>query len=160
MKTTTMAHVSLLLVAGAFCGCASLPQNTLRMPEVSLSNVEVVGLGFDSQTFLLSFDVRNPNPVSLPVRHLAYGLKLNGQRFASGETDCEIMIPANGDTTFAINVDLDLLQTSPQLLYMVRDRGRNEIAYEVEGRMGIDLPLIPPIRYRNNGSIRLAANTH
>lgn len=160
MKTAMIAHVSLLLAVSALSACASMPQNSLRMPEVSLSNVEVVGLGFDGQTFLLSFDVRNPNPVSLPVRHLAYGLKLNGQRFASGETDCEIEIPANGNTSFAINVDLDLLQSSPQLLFIVRNGGREDIAYEVEGRLGIDLPLMPPLRYRNNGSIRLAANTH
>ena len=160
MNNANRARISLLLVASALSACASLPQNALQMPNVSLSNVEVVGLGFDGQTFLLSFDVSNPNPVSLPVRHLAYGLKLNGQRFASGETDCEIVIPANGDTTFAINVDLDLLQTAPQLLFIVRDGGRQEIAYEVEGRMGLDLPLVPPIRYRNNGSFRLAANSH
>jgi LEA14-like dessication related protein len=86
-------------------------------------------------------------------------LKLNGQRFASGETDCEVLIPANGDTTFAINVDLDLLQTSPNLLYIVRDGTRRDIAYEVEGRMGIDLPLVPALRYRNSGSIRLGAET-
>lgn len=158
MNTANLVRVSLLLAGGAVSACASLPENTLQMPEVTLHDVEVVGLGFDRQTFLLSFAVHNPNPIRLPVRHLAYGVKLNGQRFASGETECDVMIPANGDTTFAINVDLDLLQTAPQLLYIVRDGARQEISYEVEGKMGIDLPLVPPVRYRNDGQIRLAGN--
>lgn len=159
MKTTTLACVCLLL-AGAMSGCASLSENPLRMPEVRLSNVQAVGLGFDRQTFLLSFDVNNPNPLSLPVRHITYGLKLNGQRFASGETDCEFTIPANGASTFAISVDLDLLQTAPQLLFIVRDSARQDIAYDVEGQLGVDLPLVPAIRYRNSGSLRLVAGQH
>lgn len=158
MNTANLVRVSLLLAAGAVPACAVLPENTLQMPEVTLNDVEVVGFGFDSQTFLLSFGVHNPNPIRLPVRHLAYGVKLNGQRFASGETDCDVVIPANGDTTFAINVDLNLLQSAPQLLYIVRDGTRQEIRYEVEGQMGIDLPLVPTVRYRNNGQIRLAGD--
>lgn len=158
MKTVTWVRSCLLLAVMAMSGCASLPQNVLQMPEVRLSNIQPVGLGFDRQTFLLSFDVSNPNPLSLPVRHIAYGLKLNGQRFASGETDCEFSIPANGATTFAISVDLDLLQTAPQLLLMVRDGARQDIAYDVEGELGVDIPFVPTVRYRNSGSLKPATD--
>ena len=37
--------------------CASLPENLIRQPEVQLRDVQVVGLGFNNQTFLLSFDI-------------------------------------------------------------------------------------------------------
>ncbi len=160
MKTVTLTRMMILLAASLFSACASVPGSSLRSPVVSLSNVQVVGLGFERQTFLLSFEVSNPNPVSLPVRHLAYGLKLDGMRFASGETNCDVVIPANGDTSFAISVELDLLQTAPQLLFVARDGARHDIAYEVEGRLGIDLPLVPAIRYRNRGNIRLGTGTH
>ena len=160
MRTVTLARTVILLAVGLLSACASVPGSALRPPEVRLSNVEVVGLGFERQTFLLSFDVSNPNPMSLPVRHLAYGLKLDGMRFASGETNCDVIIPANGDTSFAISVELDLLQTAPQLLFRVRDGSRQDIAYELEGRMGIDLPLVPALRYRNHGNLRLGAGAH
>ncbi len=155
MKSVMLARTMILLLAGLCSACASLTDNALRSPEVRLSNVEIVGLGFERQTFLLSFDVSNPNPISLPVRHLAYGLKLDGKRFASGETTCDVVIPANGDTNFAISVELDLLKSAPELLFIVRDGARQDIAYELEGRLGIDLPLVPTLRYRNHGNIRL-----
>ena len=77
-----------------------------------LRDVQIVGLGFNSQTFLLTFDVSNPNPFPLPVNHVRYGVRLDGERFASGETPCDISVPASGATEVAISVELDLLKTS------------------------------------------------
>ena len=82
-------------------------------------------------------------------------MKLDGQRFASGETASRFTIPADGDASFAISVDLNLLQTAPQLLSIVRDGTRQDVAYELEGRFAVDIPLAPTIKYRNSGRIRL-----
>jgi LEA14-like dessication related protein len=132
-----------------------MPESLLSTPSVKLSNVQVVGLGFQTQTFLLSFDVANPNPFPLPVSNVGYGVKLDGQRFASGETASRFTIPADGNASFAISVDLNLLQTAPQLLSIVRDGTRQDVAYELEGRFAVDIPLAPTIKYRNSGRIRL-----
>ena len=147
------------LLAIGLSACASVPEKLIDSPRVSLSNVQVVGLGFDSQTFLLSFDVANPNPFPLPIRHVGYGVRLDGRRFASGETASEFTIPANGDTSFAISVDLDLLQTAPQLLWLVRDGTRRDVSYELEGQFAVGIPLTPQINYRDTGNIRLSAST-
>ena len=138
-------------------GCESLPENIVSTPEVELRNVQVMGLGFKSQTFLLSFDISNPNPFRLPVNHIAYDVRLDGRRFATGETASDLSIPANGDSQFAISVDLDLLSTAPQLLATIREGVRGDISYELEGQLGIDIPMAPPVRYRTTGSIRLLA---
>ncbi len=147
--------MALILGLGGLGACASIPENAISMPEVELRDIEVVGLGFRAQTFLLSFAISNPNPFPLPVNHISYGLKLDRQRFASGETPCGLSIPAGGDTTFAISVELDLLTTTPQLLTIVRDGARSEIPYELKGELGIDIPLTPSVTYRTDGSIRL-----
>lgn len=147
------------LLAIGLSACASVPEKLIDSPRVSLSNVQVVGLGFDSQTFLLSFDVANPNPFPLPIRHVGYGVRLDGRRFASGETASEFTVPANGDTSFAISVDLDLLQTAPQLLWLVRDGTRRDVSYELEGQFAVGIPLTPQINYRDTGNIRLSAST-
>ena len=159
MKTARLIHFQMALLALCLSACATVPENLINSPRVSLSNVQVVGLGFESQTFLLSFDVTNPNPFPLPIRHVGYGVRLDGQRFASGETASEFTVPANGDTQFAISVDLDLLQTAPQLLWLVRDGTRRDVSYELEGRFAVGIPLTPQINYRDTGSIRLSANT-
>ena len=148
MKTTNMVLCGL----GA---CASLPESVVSRPDVELRDVQVVGLGFRSQTFLLTFDISNPNPFSLPVNHVTYGVKLDGLRFASGQTESDISVPAAGETQFAISVELDLLNTAPQLLSIVRDGARRDIPYALEGQLGIDIPLTPPVSFRTDGMIRL-----
>jgi len=156
-----MNYTRRLAIAGFFVGlfglgaCASLPENLISKPEVELRDVQVVGLGFKGQTFLLSFDISNPNPFPLPVGHVSYDLRLDGLRFASGETPSEISVPASGKTDFAISVELDLLTTAPRLLSIVRDGARSEIPYELQGELGIDIPLTPPMTFGTNGSIRI-----
>ena len=146
--------ISVLWVLGA---CASLPENLIAEPDVSLRDVEIMGLGFNSQTFLLSFDISNPNPFPLPVTSVSYGVKLDGQRFASGQTASDFSVPAGGQSEFAISVELDLLNTAPQLLSIMRDGTRRDIPYALDGRLGIDVPMAPSVTYSTTGSIRLGA---
>ncbi len=153
--TRRLLTTGLLATLLGLGGCAALPESMISEPNVALRDVQVVGLGFNSQTFLLTFDVSNPNPFPLPVNHVRYGVRLDGERFASGETPCDIAVPASGATEVAISVELDLLKTSPRLLSIVRDGVRREIPYQLEGEFGIDLPLAPSVGYRKQGSIRL-----
>lgn len=152
-RRITIAAVFLCM--GALGGCASLPEDLVSQPQVKLSNIEVAGLGFNAQTFLLTLDVTNPNAFPLPVNHFSYALKLDGQRFANGDTPCGITIPAGGQESFTMSVELDLLNTAPRLLSVVRDRSRTEIPYELKGQFGIDVPMAPSVSYRTDGSIRL-----
>ncbi|MBT8088604.1 MAG: LEA type 2 family protein [Gammaproteobacteria bacterium] len=155
--STVLRILALSSTVFAIClsGCATSLENLVKSPVVELQNVQLVGLGFNSQTFLLSFDVSNPNPFALPVRSVSYGIKLDGQRFAGGKTAGEFSVPANGETVFAISVDLNLLQTAPKLLAIVRQSAREDVTYELDGVLAVDLPFAPSVSYRNAGSIRL-----
>ena len=150
-----IAILGFLVATLGLGACASLPENIIDKPKVKLRDVQVVGLGFKNQTFLLSFDIHNPNPYPLPVNHIAYGIKLDGQRFASGQTACDISVAAGGDAEFAISVELDLLTTAPRLLSIVREGVKGGIPYQLEGELGVDIPLTPPVSYRSEGAIRL-----
>ena len=149
--------IGFLLISGGLSGCAANLENIVSSPRVKLTDVQVMGLGFSSQTFLLSFGVSNPNPFPLPVSDVSYGVWLDGQRFASGRTPSEFSVPAQGDATFAISVELDLLQTAPRLLSIVRDGQSKTISYELEGELDIDIPLTPPVAYRNTGNIHIGS---
>lgn len=152
-----MAIAGFMLV---LAGCASLPANIISEPDVRLSDIKVVGLGFRNQTFLLTLDVHNPNPFALPVSHVSYGVRLDGQRFASGRTVSDISVPADGDARIAISVELDLLATAPQLLSVVRAGTRTELPYELEGQLGVNIPLTPPVGFRTRGTIRLNSSAY
>jgi LEA14-like dessication related protein len=143
-------------VASLLLGCASTG-NLVDAPSVRLSNVELTKIDLDDQTFLLDFEVSNPNPFPLPVRSISYGVELDGFRFASGETRGDFTVPAGGDGKFAISVDVDLMRTAPQLLFIVRDGVHRDIPYELQGRFEVDIPLAPALSFRNDGRIRLQA---
>jgi LEA14-like dessication related protein len=144
------------LFASLLLGCASTA-NLIDTPSVRLSNVAVTEIDLSSQTFLLDFEVSNPNPFPLPVRGISYGVDLDGYRFASGETQCEFSVPAGGEGSFSISVDVNLMRTAPQLLFIVRDGVHRDIPYELNGRFEVDIPLAPPLSFRHDGEIRLHA---
>lgn len=144
------------VVALLLSSCAALEEIAVP-PQVTLRSVAVKDLDFKRQTFVLGFDVTNPNPLSLPIKSVNYGVELDGQRFASGEVLSSFTIPGGGDTTFSISVDLDLFNTAPQLIGIVRDGMRRDIPYTLEGSLGVDLPLVNPVRFQTGGTIQLTS---
>jgi LEA14-like dessication related protein len=135
-------------------GCASVAAN-ISKPGVTLENVEITNVDFSKQTFVLGFDVTNPNSFPLPINFVSYGVKLDNQHFASGETVASFTVPANSDAKFAISVDLDLLRTAPQLLYTVRDAVTDGLSYELSGKLGIDIPFVNPVSFKTSGEIKM-----
>lgn len=144
-----IASVSLL----AACQQATL----IDRPHVRLHELSVEKIDLDEQTFVLSFDVKNPNPFPLAIREIRYGVKLDGQRFASGESSCELNVAAASDSSFEITVDLNLLRTAPDLLFIVRDGASGAIPYSLEGQFVMDIPTGPEIGFAHTGDIRLSA---
>ena len=93
-SSSRITRMGLILVLCGLGACASLPEDVVSRPEVELRDVQLMGLGFKNQTFLLSFDVSNPNSFPLPVNHVSYGVRLDRHRFASGQTESDISVPA------------------------------------------------------------------
>lgn len=149
-------HIGMLFAACLLSACAST-ESLVRAPGVSLRNVQVTAVDFSAQTFLLSFDVTNPNPFPLPIASVSYAVELDDYRFASGATAGGFSVPASGDGEFAISVQLNLLKTAPQLLFIVRNGVRRDIPYKLKGQLGIDLPFTKPLRFESVGQVRLQA---
>ena len=152
LKTCALTLLAVCLLTA----CASTG-SVIRAPSVSLSNVQMTALDISAQTFLLDFDVNNPNPFPLPISTVSYGVDLDGYRFATGKTKGGFTVPAAGDGEFAITVELNLLRTAPQLLYIVRDGVKKDIPYELSGELGVDIPLTKPVSFATTGQIRLQA---
>ena len=134
--------------------CASTG-DLISAPGVSLRNVEIADIDFTGQTFLLDFDVTNPNPFPLPVSTVSYAVELDGYRFASGSTAGGFTVPSSGDAEFSISVELDLMRSAPQLLFIVRDSVKRDIPYTLRGKFGLDIPLTEPLRFDTSGAIRM-----
>ena len=122
-------------------------------PAVDLTHVEVSEVTLASQTFLLGFNVSNPNPFPLPVRSVRYRVRLNDHNFAGGETQSNFTIPAGGDESFVISVDLDLLQSGARLTSIIRSGVRNDLNYQLDGDLAIDIPMSPSVRFSSSGTV-------
>jgi LEA14-like dessication related protein len=151
---TLRPAISILATLCLLTACASTG-DLISAPGVSLRNVEITHVDFSGQTFLLDFDVTNPNPFPLPVSTVSYSVDLDGYRFASGSTAGGFAVPSSGDGEFAISVELDLMKTSPQLLFIIRDSVKRDIPYTLRGQFGLDIPLTQPLSFETSGAIRM-----
>ena len=153
LRLQRLAGTTLALMLAS---CASL-EPMVSAPGVSLRNVQVQKLEYKTQTFLLGFDITNPNPFPLPVNHVAYGVELDGQHFAGGSATSAFTVAAQSDAEFSISVELNLLRTAPQLLHVVHDGATRDIPYRLKGEIGVDIPFTKPLAFEANGEIRLFA---
>lgn len=146
-----------ILVSIGVAGCAGTSLS-IEKPTVQLSSVAVDQLSFTGQTFLLSFDVSNPNPFPLPVRSVRYHVQLADQTFASGETLGDFSIPASGDGNFDISVELDILKSASSLTGVLRGGMGQPVPYELNGSLAVDIPFVKPVPFSTSGVITIASN--
>ena len=144
----------LLFVLISLSGCAGTV-TFVDSPRVDLTSVELTSAGFRRQTFLLSFDVSNPNPFPLPVKAIDYVVKFDDQKFAGGQTQGSFTVPASGDDSFAISVDLDFFSSATHLTSLFSGSFRENISYELQGSLAVDIPFVKPIPFSNSGVINM-----
>ncbi len=142
------------LAALSLSACAGTG-SVIDSPRVDLTGVELTAANFQRQTFLLSFYVSNPNPFPLPVTAVDYEVIFDQKKFAGGETQGSFTVPANGTDSFAISVDLDFLSSATHLKSLMSGGLRENIAYELRGRLAVDIPLVNPIPFSNSGVINM-----
>lgn len=126
---------------------------TVESPTVRLEAVEVTSLSLAKQTFVLRFDVTNPNSFPLPVRTIRYQVLLEKERFAGGETTSEFTIPASGDGRFSIDVEVDLMRQATSLLSIIGSGVARPIDYELHGSLHVALPFARPLTFASSGTI-------
>lgn len=158
MNARLVVCSSLLCCLGLLStGCASTGA-PIDAPSVDLASVELQRASFRSQTFLLGFDVNNPNPFPLPVKTIRYSVWLGDHKFARGETQCDLLVPADGRDEFSISVEIDILKTAGELTSVIRDGLADHVEYELQGSLGVDIPLVKPVPFSSTGVIRLRSD--
>ncbi len=134
-------------------GCAG--SSLMTQPSVQLQSVELAEATLAGQSVLLEFNVHNPNPYPLPVQGVRYKVRFNNQNFAGGETVGAFTIPASGDGSFTISVDMDLLGSGAQVASLLRAGLSDNVSYELYGNLDLALPTTPSVAFTQRGSIPL-----
>jgi LEA14-like dessication related protein len=153
MKGSKQLRISVGLLAALFLSACASTETMIATPTVQLKSVELSKVGFNQQTFLLGFDVSNPNSFPLPVRAVKYRLLFDDKSFANGETQGNFTVPAHSDDEFVLSVNVNLLDSATQLTSLLRGGVPEYVEYELQGSLAIDIPFVRPVPFSNTGVI-------
>jgi LEA14-like dessication related protein len=147
-------RAAVLVAMLALSACAGT-ETLVSSPTVSLSSVELERADFRRQTFLIGFDVSNPNPFPLPVRSMTYRVLFDDEKFAGGKAAGSFTVPARSEDEFQISVDLDILNSAGRLASFVQNGVPDEVNYALEGSLTVDIPFTRPIPFSSSGVINV-----
>jgi LEA14-like dessication related protein len=143
-----------LTVVLLMCCAACAPK--FERPNLTVSGIQMQGGNFLQQSFLVKFQVQNPNDRALPVSGLHAELNVGGQRIASGVSNRAFVVPPMGqsefDMTITANVAVALLQLA--------NRHSDSVDYEVTGAADLDLPFLHDLPFHQTGSFSLNSISH
>lgn len=155
MKSIDYVRFPFVLLAAACLSACAGSGPIIVSPTVELTGVELTSVSFKRQTFLLQFHVTNPNPFPLPVKAVEYRVIFDRQKFASGETQGSFTIPAAGEESFAISIDLDVLKSATHLQSLLRGGFRDNMSYELRGSLAVDIPFVKPLAFSTAGIVNM-----
>ena len=125
-------------------GCASLSKN-MEPPQVTLSNVRVLGVTLLEQQYVLTMRIQNPNDRPLHISGLSFELDINGENFANGVSNQKVTIPGYGQGTLDVTGTSTLAGLLRQLSELER---MQELKYGLTGKVKIaDIPVPLPFEY-------------
>ena len=155
---TTLNHhgwIPALALCGVLAGCATGPETLISTPAVDLKSVEMEKVTFTGQTFVLGFEVENPNAFPLPVKAVKYRVMFDDERFAGGETVAAFTIPANGNDQFMLSVELDIVNSATEVMSLIKGGMPEHVEYRVDGTLTVDIPFTRPLPFSSSGTIQV-----
>lgn len=143
--------ISLVWVFALLSGCSWM-SGSFEKPDVKLVKVDVVKARLLEQQFKLHFSIDNPNDFSLPVRGLAYKVKLNDVDLAEGESSLWFTVPANGRQNFEVPVNTNLWRHMKYIVKLLQ-KPDQPIRYNLEGDIKTGLLFGQTVHIARDGEI-------
>jgi hypothetical protein len=157
-----------LVACALLCACALLSACALRPqlepPQLSVSEVDILGSDLWQQRLRVRMHVQNPNDRALAVKDLEYTLEVEGQQLASGTSAESFTVPALGATDFDMNVTTNLAGALLTLLSRAPDalgqsgqggHGGQGVAYRLTGKVTLSQGWIRSIPFDERGNFKL-----
>ena len=144
----------LLIFLLAACAVACTPR--FERPVLTVVGIDMQGGNFLQQSFLVKFQVQNPNKRALPVSGLHADLNVAGQRIASGVSNQAFVVPPMGQSEF----DMTITANMAMALLQLANRHSDSIDYEVTGAANLDLPFLHDLPFHQTGSFSLGSLNH
>jgi len=120
-------------------------------PDLTVIGIELTGGNLLQQTFLVKFQVQNPNQRALPVQGLHAELSVGGERIASGVSNRAFVVPPMGQTEFDMNITANMAAA----IFKLANQHTDSIDYELTGSASLDLPFMHELPFHQAGSFSL-----
>ncbi|MDJ0945911.1 MAG: LEA type 2 family protein [Kiloniellales bacterium] len=141
-----------LLVFGP-AACATVPEEEVLPPRISLSDLRVLdSTGFEHQ-LELDLRVSNPNNFDIDLEGLSLTLEVNDSHFADGQSSAEVTLPRLGDAKVPVTATTTIVDVVRQVLLLGRAKA---IDFRIEGfayvTNGLGSRRVP---FKSEGSLKL-----
>ncbi len=130
-----LVRVALCIVAAA---CATLRNLSFTEPDVTLQEIEIVGIGLTGGTFDLVFDVWNPNDYRIRSTRLEVGIDLEGTHFGDALLDRPLDLSPTNHSRVVVPVRFEWAGLGAGAKALVTKRA---VGYALTGTVLLDTPL-------------------
>ncbi|MCG8079269.1 MAG: LEA type 2 family protein [Candidatus Thiodiazotropha taylori] len=139
--------IFLLFLILLFQGCSSLQQAEQLMtgvqPTGEVKGVKLSGLDLRGIDLLFDVEVDNPNPVAISLDGLDYDLKLLNRSFLKGQQSMGMSLAADGKSQVKLPVRMEFERLLEHYSELSK---RDDVPYQLDLGLGIDVPLLGRVR--------------
>ena len=153
MGTVVAAAATGCAAAALVAGCIFAPQ--FETPRLSIVGVQLVSSDLLEQHLKVRMRVENPNDRVLPIGGISYTLEIEGEPFASGESEAGFVVPAVGSAQFEMNVTSNAAGALIRLLARGPDALGQRVSYRLSGKISLSQGWLRSIPFEEHGSFKL-----
>lgn len=117
-----------IAVSFLILGCASV--DDVVPPKVNLVNIVPIGAGPFEQRFRVDLRVSNPNDFDIPLNGLSFDIDVNGDYFATGLSNQEVLIPRLDSAVVSAEATASSIDLFRHILGVVR---AGAVEYQIKG---------------------------
>ncbi len=110
------------------------------IPTVKFQRLELTGIDFEHIDVDFVFDVKNPNPIGIPLARFSYALGLEGIELISGDDPEGIDLAADATSELSLPVGLNFANIFDAV---EATRGLDYLGFGLQGNFGFDTDLGP-----------------
>ena len=152
MRLKTSMVLTLTVLAG---GCIG----RVKQPEVTLTSVDVAGIGLKGASLVANLEIKNPNDLTIQSDSIQYQLFANTSAGTASWTPVfsrtygvPITLKSGGTTKVQVPVDFDYASIQGPLR-AIMDRGT--FNYRMQGRVYLSEPLKRVLPFDKTGNVSL-----
>ena len=127
-----------------FAGCETMQEAlNLKKPTARLTGLKFEQVTLDSATLLFDVEIDNHYPAALPLTNFDYSLVTGANKFLSGSTNSQTIVPAKSSKTISLPAKINYIEMLKALKGV---RPGSKIPYNAELGLSVDTPALGMIR--------------